>query len=39
VKLKKEIIFGTTQLIPSIITTNCQETLVAHWMLEAIVEY
>ncbi len=34
-EVKKERISSTTQLVPSIITTNCQETLAIRWMLEA----
>jgi ribosomal protein S7 len=33
-ELKKVRISGTTQLVPSIIATNSQETLAIHWMLE-----
>jgi hypothetical protein len=35
-EFKKVRIFGSTQLIPSIITTNCQKTLTIRWMLEAV---
>jgi small subunit ribosomal protein S7 len=34
-EVKKVRISGTTQLVPSIITTNRQETLAIRWMLEA----
>jgi small subunit ribosomal protein S7 len=33
-EVKKVRIFGTTQLVPSIIATNRQETLAIRWMLE-----
>ena len=33
--MKKVRISGTTQLVPSIIATNRQETLAIRWMLEA----
>ena len=34
-EVKKVRISGTTQLVPSIIATNRQETLAIRWMLEA----
>jgi small subunit ribosomal protein S7 len=34
-EVKKIRIYGTTQLVPSIIATNRQETLAIRWMLEA----
>jgi small subunit ribosomal protein S7 len=37
-EVKKVRIFGTTQLVPSIIATNCQETIAIHWMLEGVAK-
>jgi ribosomal protein S7 len=37
-EVKKVRIFGTTQLIPSIITTNCQKNLVIRWMFETVTK-
>jgi small subunit ribosomal protein S7 len=34
-EVKKVRISSSTQIIPSIIPTNCQETLAICWMLEA----